>query len=457
MTASDNTPTASTGGQPEPKATKKTAADAGPLEHRFSRRNLLRYGTVAAGATLIGGGAGYETAHWLRRNRTKPEKLWKLATVVPKDAAHIGEGQEIARGLELAIRVMNSRGGVAGRDVDLAVEEVEDLSPAALSAAATALVAKEPTAVFLGFTSPQASELQTYADYGAPVFHLSPSQAAAAFSTAEESAIFRALPRGTYGPAFAGLLRDLTTSGGLAGVPQTCAVIAQDGEDGAALAAAVEGSLQGTGWTIVPRITAKGVGGDMKALAAQVASAGPGAIFVGLESPKDAAIFQEEFGKQPSRTLVYLAFTPSVPEYLARAGEAADGVIWSTPVGTITGSPTAARFEELFAKKNAKAKLGLSQCGAMYDLALFWSQCAALAKRPSKFSSVSGLISDVVYRGVSGTFNFGDDRTTVAYPSGTSDPGLGLPHLTFQIQGGKQVRLAPDMYRNGQFVRPAWL
>ena len=32
-----------------------------------------------------------------------------------------------------------------------------------------------------------------------------------------------------------------------------------------------------------------------------------------------------------------------------------------------------------------------------------------------------------------------------------------MPHLTFQIQGGKQVAISPDPYTTGKFELPSWL
>lgn len=422
---------------------------------KVSRRDVLRVGGVAAGGVIIGGLAGYQAASL--RGGDKPIATWKLGTVLPKHSPYLGQGQEIARGLELGVAVINGRGGLAGRKVELVTEEVSDLSAESMDAAAKALLAQEPIAVFLGFTSTGASELATYKGYGAPVFHVSPSEAARAFSAGEDSNIFRGLPQGTYGPAFAGLLRSLAVAGELTALPATCLTVVPAGADGEALAASVENSVTAGGWTVLDRLTPEAGTAATAPVLEAIRSQAPGVVFLALESPSDAAAFQAAFVKEPSRSLIYHAFSPSVPEYLAQAGESANGVVWSSPIGTITESSTSARFEELFAKKNRKAQLGLSQAGAMFDLSLFWAQCAVLAKRPSKFSSVGKVVPEVVFRGVSGSLNFGDDRVALGYPTDTNDPGLGLPHLTFQIQDGKHVRLAPGIYRKGAFAQPVWL
>ena len=52
--------------------------------------------------------------------------------------------------------------------------------------------------------------------------------------------------------------------------------------------------------------------------------------------------------------------------------------------------------------------------------------------------------------------------TTTARPASRTpttplDPSIGMAHLTFQIQDGKQVLISPDPYTTGQFQLPAWL
>lgn len=434
----------------EPEVTEPAASNSS----KVSRRNLLLGGGVAAGAAVVGGLGGYQAASWKGGDRVA--RVWKLGTIIPKDSRYLGEGQEISRGLELGVKVINDRGGISGREVQLVTEEVDDLSAEAMAAAVQALVAQEPAAVFLGFASAGAAEFGALAEYGAPVFHLAPSPATLPFSAAEDSNVFCAVPQDTYGPAFAGMLQNLTASGELATATKTCLIVVSDGPDGGALASSVEDSVRASGWTVLERLTNSAGKEGVDSLVDAVRLQAPAAVFLGIESPSDAAAFQTSFAKAASRSLIYAAFTPSVPEYLERTGESANGVVWSTPIGTITGTSTSARFEELFAKKNRKSQLGLSQAGAMFDLSLYWAQCAALAKSPSKSSAVGKIVSESVYRGVSGSLNFGDDRVALGYPTDTNDPGLGLPHLTFQIQGGKHVRLMPEIYRKGTFSTPSW-
>lgn len=43
------------------------------------------------------------------------------------------------------------------------------------------------------------------------------------------------------------------------------------------------------------------------------------------------------------------------------------------------------------------------------------------------------------------------------FPDVVSDPSLGMPHLTYQIQDGKQVLISPAPYTGGDFKLPSWM
>src|SRR5690606_15852520 len=71
----------------------------------------------------------------------------------------------------------------------------------------------------------------------------------------------------------------------------------------------------------------------------------------------DAARFMNQwhkkFGSSGINSLLYMQFTPSIPEFLELAGDAAEGVLWSTVIGVTDKvgadpKPYAERFKERY-------------------------------------------------------------------------------------------------------------
>ena len=76
-------------------------------------------------------------------------------------------------------------------------------------------------------------------------------------------------------------------------------------------------------------------------------------------------------------------------------------------------------------------------------------------------SILNQILANSVYRGVCGAYTFTNagpgELTCIPYPDETPDPSIGMAHLTFQIQNGEQVLIAPDPYTTGSFQLPEWL
>ena len=58
----------------------------------------------------------------------------------------------------------------------------------------------------------------------------------------------------------------------------------------------------------------------------------------------DEAAFIKQFAQNPTKSLVYQQYAPSIPQYLQLAGSSANGVIWSTTVGILQNDPVAQPF-----------------------------------------------------------------------------------------------------------------
>ena len=167
----------------------------------------------------------------------------------------------------------------------------------------------------------------------------------------------------------------------------------------------------------------------------------------------DLAAFTKQFMASPTPSLVYEQFGPSTPEYLELAGDAANGVIWSTTVGVLPdkmGEDFRAKFDEKFG-----VKMGFSTAGAIYDQVMLWAAAAGLAGDPEDYPRVVKNIQAGIHRGIVGTEHFDTaDNQAYSYPSDVNDPSLAMPLLSFQIQNGQQICIDPFPYQTGD-VRAA--
>ena len=81
-----------------------------------------------------------------------------------------------------------------------------------------------------------------------------------------------------------------------------------------------------------------------------------------------------------------------------------------------------------------------------------------MAGDPYDFEKINHYVKATPYRGVCGAYSFNrTGLTCIPYPDDTLDPSIGMPHLTFQIQNGKQVADLAGPVHHRQVPAPPWL
>ena len=434
---------------------------------RVTRRQLLTgAGAAAAGGLVVGGIGGYLAGSSGDDGGSTTgggggggggESI-KLGSASPASGPYSGDGQEMTRGQELAIEDINTNGGVLGRQLELVVSDVEDLAPEKMVNAARRLTNEGVAAVFSGYTTTTSAEFDVYAEYGAPMFHLNTFQPNADYVADNQiDNIYHSCPTEVwYGPGFIQFMQRLIDSGAWTPSSESAAVITSNDPYSISIAQTVEAGLQDLGWEIVVSEEVTAPLTEWGPVLAKVRQDPPGLIFHADYIPGDLASFQQQFRSDPTPSLMYQQYGPSIPEYLELAGTDADGVIWSTVIGTLPDDIGTAFKEAYSAKYGAEA--GLSQAGAQYDLVHLWAQSAAMAGDPLVFETVNANLKRLTYRGVSGVYRYRPgELTAIPYPDDVNDPSLGMPHLTFQIQNQEQVLIDPFPYTQGEFQLPAWL
>ncbi len=446
------------------EAKHKMSDDSAPSGKGVSRRDFVTgMGAAGIGGLVVGGVAGYFVAPNDSTSSSSSgaggEDI-KIGSVSPVTGPYSGDGEEMVRGQELAVSEINGNGGVGGRNLVLVTADVSDLAPENYVQAAQRLVNQDKVAaVFSGYCSNNSTEFSVYADAGVPMFHLNTLQANVDFATKNGmDNIYQGCPSEIwYGKGFVPLMEEWIRSGAWTPSAKTVAIVTSNDPYSISIAKAFQSEVEGIGWSvpIYEEVTAPNA--DWGPILSKIRANPPGLIYMTDYIPGDLASFAKQFANSTTPSLLYQQYGPSIPEYLELAGDAGYGVIWSTTIGTLPdkiGEDFLALYQEAY---NSKA--GLSQAGGQYDMVRLWAQMAAMAGDPYDFAQVNKLLKSVIFRGVSGTVKWISDTELAAapYPDLVNDASLAMPHLTYQIQQGKQVPVSPDPYTQGSFELPPWI
>ncbi len=420
---------------------------------QVSRRSILSSGVLGGAAAIIAG--SNRAAH---AQSSEPIVIGTAAALTGWGAA---DGIDFKQGAEMAIEDINSLGGICGRQVVHVAEDAKEMGPQNNIAATRALIDRHGVnAIVNGYVVGAGPEYDLIAD--ADIIHLNTEtyETTAAMVRADPKRYYGIFSDSTeiwYGVGLVAYLKQLVDSGTFKPINNKIALITSNNPYSILIAQVVRDKAPENGWEVSLYEEVVQPIADWGPTLAKIRADPPGVIINTHFFPQDIAQFALQFAQNPTSSLLYMQYGPSIPEFIELAGDTANGVLWATVVGTLPGEfglNFEARYKERYGENS-----GFRNGGQTYDLTMIYAAAAAMAggiEDPKKIADI--LKNRLIHRGVCGAWRFNtDDQCTRPYPSGVNDPSLGLAHHFYQIQAGKHVMVAPEPWVQGKFQIPGWI
>jgi branched-chain amino acid transport system substrate-binding protein len=382
-----------------------------------------------------------------------------IGSALPLTGPARGDGLEMRNGAALAIAEINARGGVAGRLLEHMVVPVDVFEAASIHSAFDALAAADVDAITSLYVFAEDVAIERAAEYGAPYLHAMTSEHLARLVAADPGRYANVFQVCTseihYGRGFVRFLDNLSARDLWRPRRRSVLFIETVLQSSQMATAETLEAAEASGWRVAGVHHVSAQSADWGSVVDLIHRTDPGAILVTDFLPAELAGFQRRFAATPTEALVFAVYSPSVPEFLETAGDAAEGLVWSTVTGTY-GDSMGDRFLRRYAKFSGRPP-GRSHAGIAYDeihlLASAWSD----VDNPRDFRAVAGRLRRVPHRGVNGSYFLDNERQSgLAYPDFTPDPSLGQAHLVLQVQDGKHRILSPAPYEEARFRAPSW-
>jgi branched-chain amino acid transport system substrate-binding protein len=168
--------------------------------------------------------------------------------------------------------------------------------------------------------------------------------------------------------------------------------------------------------------------------------------------PTDAARFIEQFAQRFKSDgyngVVYMQYTPSIPEFLQLAGQSAEGLIW---VGGKYGfGPEYEKYRERWMKKFDQPPAGM-YAEATRDAFEIWVKAVEQAGCVDCYKKVADNILNIEYDGLAANYKFDPYDQSIIQ----SDQYMAL--VWNQIRDGENVKILPEEYKQGDFEKPPWM
>ena len=205
------------------------------------------------------------------------------------------------------------------------------------------------------------------------------------------------------------------------------------------------------GWTItVDELVPFGEVTDWRSILAKVRQDPPDVVINTDYLPGNSASFLNQFMEQPTKSLLFLQYAPSVPEFIKLTGKNSTGVIYDLLGGPLV-TPKNPRADEVAAKFKQKygAESGTYGIG-LYEMANVYFDALKKAGNPADHKAVMKALSETDKQIAAGRLKF-DPATHLALQGDDY-----IPITFFQIEDGKRVLISPTKYATGEFEPQPW-
>jgi branched-chain amino acid transport system substrate-binding protein len=427
-----------------------------------SRRNFLK------GAAALGGSAAMLAA--VNDGARAQGEAIPVGQAAPLTDFAAADGVEFKNGLTLACEEINALGGILGRPLEPYFEDTKQMGDATNVQAVQRLIDRHSVhAVINGYNIGSGGAIQdVIADSGIIYVHYDTTIGHNNVVKSDTERYFGSFqgdpPEYWYGPGFLTFVQQLEQAGSYKRANNKMAVILSAGVYSANIANAVKERASEYGWEISLFETVNVPISEWGPTLAKIRQDPPAVICVTHFLPADLAQFMVQFAPNPTNSLVYMQYGPSIPAFRDIAKEASNGVVYATVVGALQDEIGTA-FEQRY-----KAKFGENaghNSGAQpYDGCYVWATAAALAGgtgepgNDAQNRKVADRMRSMIWRGVTGVTRFmPDEQSAYTFPTQTKDPSLGMPHQFLQIQDPARsgLLIAPAPYDTAKFVLPPWM
>ncbi|MBN1537271.1 MAG: ABC transporter substrate-binding protein [Anaerolineales bacterium] len=409
------------------------------------RKTALKIITMVCLFTLIGGGLV----------GCGGKDVIKIGAPMPLTGPYASDGEQFQMALQMAIDEQNAKGGVLGKQLDLIPGDVGALEAEKIKAVGERLSGEGVDLVITGYAD-SGVDARVFGEYDMPYLHadaMSADTDVVASDLEKYGNVFQYCPSEvSYGYDAAENLFNVPEKMGWTEPNKKVAAIRADYSYNVLASDKFLELAQEQGYEVaIDEIVQFGTV-EWGPILSKIQETQPAYVTFWILDPTDASRFiiqfTEKFGADGYNGLVYMQYTPNFPEFLTLAGEAGNGVIWSTSVGVVSADAPeySARWTEKF-----KVEPKSTYAHSVRDGFEIWLQAVEKAGCVDCYDKVNENIRTMTYTGYAGFYQFDPKDQQAKFGDDF------IPTLWYQVQDGKHVIMRPDAYKQGDYQLPPWI
>lgn len=381
----------------------------------------------------------------------------KIGLLAPLTGPAAADGQEFQRGAQLAIDEINAAGGFNGNTFELVVGDVKDQSAGAVTSAVERLLGDQDVHFMAsGYASLTNFEIENMAEAEMPYILSANSQQTKDIVAPEPDkygCCWSLTPSfDAYNTDVTSFVEKLAADGKIQLPTKKVAIVSSDNAYSKTISEGMKKTFTEKGWTItVDELVPFGEVTDWRAILAKVRENVPDVVINTDYLPGNSASFLNQFLEQPTKSLVFLQYAPSVPEFVELTKKNSNGVIYDLLGGPLT-TPKNPRAAEVADKYKAKYGVESGTYGvALYETVYLYLDALKKAGDYKDHAAVMKALAETDKQIAAGRLKF-DPATHLAMQGDAF-----IPITFFQIWDGKRDLISPAQYATGEFKLQPWM
>ena len=383
------------------------------------------------------------------------EKPILIGSPLPLTGPYASDGEQMKMALEMAVAEYNAAGGLLGRKIEIKFGDVGGLEAEKIKAVGERLIGAGANAIISGYDD-GGVDTKVFGQYDIPYLHGNAMTLCTA-PVAKYPEKYWNCFQYTYNDVAYGInaINNLFTvpkQMGWTPPNKNIAIIKVDYAYNVMPADVFSERAKKLGYKVVVDETVPFGVAEWGPILSKIESKQPAYVTFWHLDPTDATRFMkqfvERFASEGINSLVWMQYTPSIPEFLELAGKSADGLIW------VAGAREfGEKYENYHKRWVARFK---KEPAGLYSLVTrdgfdMWANAVKRAGCVECYREVCRQIREAVHEGIAAIYVFNPiDQSALQ--------GEHLMPLVWnQIWGGKHIQMGPKSFKKGDYRKPPWI
>ena len=419
----------------------------GPVHSRWRRFSLVLF--LIAFALTGAGGALFASS-------SAQEKVAKIGVMVPLTGPFGADAEDVVNAAQLAVDDINAAGGVAGYTLEVVSGDTVDQSAANVTSAFTRLInTPDLNFIMTAYASTSNFEIDLMAAENMPYLisaNAAQTREIISKDPSKYPTVWSRVPSyDAYETELPKLLEKWAEDGKITfDHNRTAFIISSDDPYGSTIANGLRENFESTGWTVsgfetVPFQTVT----DWRGLLSQVRQNPPDIVIVTDSAPPNNAAFLNQFMEDPTDSLVFLQYGPSVPEFIELTAENSTGVIYNLLGGAIDSLPETEEIRDKYEERYGHR--GGYFAVAAYNEVQLYATCLEQVGDAADRLAIGECFGNLDVMTPSGRMKFDPDTHLAMFGEDLQ------PLLFYQIWEGDRFIIDPEAYASAEFRLPPWM